>query len=190
MPNTVHMMVGQKPAAKKVKKKVAAKPKAQASKKKAVKPAAPVLSYRNRTPQDDAFIVGLTRQQLGTIHEQAFGAPFPEEQFLRYIQSGAPTVVVEQNGKPIGYYSYLIGPDAKMHVSAMVIDPKHQSKGIGKTVMAHLEEEAIRQGVRTVEVFVQENNAQSLAFTRSLGFREVFRIEPNTIGFHKQLATN
>ncbi|GMA62365.1 GNAT family N-acetyltransferase [Alicyclobacillus fastidiosus] len=188
MPNTVHLMMGQKPAPKKVKKKVAQKPKVQA-KKKAAKPAAAVLSYRSRTAEDDAFIIQLTRQQLGNIHEQAFGQPFPEEQFLRYIQSGAPTIVIERNGKPIGYYSYLIGPDAKMHVSAMVIDPKHQSSGIGKTVMARLEEEAIRQGVRTLEVFVQENNAQSLAFTRSLGFREVFRVQPNTIGFQKQLAT-
>lgn len=146
------------------------------------------LSYRPRAVEDDAYIMSLTRDQLGGIHQQAFGQPFPEQQFLRYIQSGAPTVMIVQNGKPIGYYSYLLGQDAKMHVSAMVIDPKHQSSGIGKSVMAQLEKEALARGVRTIEVFVQENNPQSLAFTRKLGFQEVFRIEPNTLAFQKHLV--
>lgn len=154
----------------------------------AKKVASPELTYRPRRVDDDPYIISLTREQLGGIHQEAFGQPFPEQQFLRYIQSGAPTVVIEQDGKPIGYYSYLLSPDAKMHVSAMVIDPKRQSSGIGKSVMAQLEHEAMQRGVRTIEVFVQENNAQSLAFTRKLGFQEVFRVEPNTIAFQKQLV--
>lgn len=192
--NAVNMMLQQNKPVKKRKKRVAVKKTGVTTAKKSTKSVKatkqkPIeLSYRARTIEDDAFIMELTRNQLGSIHEQAFGQPFPEQQFLSYIQSGAPTVVVEQKGQPIGYYSYLLGPDGKMHVSAMVIDPKYQSSGIGKTVMARLEQEAIRHGVRTLEVFVQENNAQSLAFTRSLGFQEVFRIEPNTIGFQKQLV--
>jgi len=189
MPNaSVNMMLTPKPAAKKRKKKGTLKARATAQKKQVKRQPVVELSYRPRTLQDDAYILQLTRSQLGTIHEQAFGQPFPDQQFLQYIQSGAPTIVIEQKGKPIGYYSYLIGPDAKMHVSAMVIDPAHQSSGIGKRVMAKLEEDAIAQGVRTLEVFVQENNSPSLAFTRSLGFQEVFRIEPNTIGFQKRIG--
>jgi ribosomal protein S18 acetylase RimI-like enzyme len=193
MPQTgVHMMLKEKATPKKAKKKVVpkavkAKPAVQ-KKQRTTKQTMEPLHYRPRAAQDDAYIVQLTRQQLGTVHERAFGQPFPDEQFLRYIQSGAPTVVIEQKGKPIGYYSYLVGQNGKMHISAMVIDPAHQSSGIGKMVMAKLEEDAAKQGVRVLEVFVQENNAQSLAFTRSLGFREVYRIEPNTIGFQKQLA--
>lgn len=191
MPNSsVNLMLNQKSATKKRKKKVVAKAKTKAQKKHGKQTKQPVISlnYRPRTPEDDAYIIQLTRQQLGAIHEQAFGQPFPEEQYLQYIRSGAPTIVIERENKAIGYYSYLLGQDAKMHVSALVIEPKHQSSGIGKMVMAKLEEDAKRQGVRTLEVFVQDNNAQSLAFTRSLGFREMFRIEPNTIGFQKQLA--
>lgn len=188
--HSVHLMVqSKKPTPKKNKKAVVPKAKAKTkSGQKRVKPVVVEINYRPRTPEDDSFIVSLTQGQLGSIHEQAFGQPFPEDQFLRYIQSGAPTIVIEKNGKAIGYYSYLVGPDAKMHVSAMVIDAKNQSSGIGKMVMTKLEEDARKLGVRTLEVFVQENNAQSLAFTRSLGFREVFRIEPNTMAFQKQLV--
>lgn len=133
-------------------------------------------------------MVQLTEEQLGTVHQQAFQEPFPREQFLRYLQSGAPTYLIEQNGKRIGYYSYLIGPDAKMHISALVIEPTYQSDGVGSQVMARLEDEAHKAGVQVMEVFVQGSNERSMAFTRKLGFVEVFRVDPNTTCFQKRIT--
>ena len=153
-----------------------------------VKSAPLPLVFRNRTPEDDTYILQLTEDQLGTVHQSAFGEPFPREQFLQYIQSGAPTVVFEKNSKRIGYYSYLAGPDGKMHISAMVIEPHFQSKGVGTEVMQRVEEEARQQGIHTLEVFVQTSNEKSLAFTRKLGFVEAFRLDPSTIGFQKRIA--
>lgn len=75
-----------------------------------------------------------------------------------------------------------------MHVSALVIDPQHQSDGVGTQVMKNLEEHARTHGVHTMEVFVQDVNAKSLAFTKKLGFIEVYRIPPNTICFQKPLT--
>lgn len=75
-----------------------------------------------------------------------------------------------------------------MHISAMVIDPAHQSDGIGTTVMKRLEDEAKQRGVQVLEVFVQTNNEKSLAFTRKLGFREAFMVTPGTICFQKRIA--
>ncbi|MCL6452299.1 MAG: GNAT family N-acetyltransferase [Alicyclobacillus sp.] len=145
------------------------------------------LSFRPRQPEDDSFILDLTEGQLGRVHQEAFGEPFPRQDFAQYLQSGAPTVVVVRGNRPIGYYSYLIGPDGKMHVSALVIDPAHQSSGVGTEVMKHLEDEARGQGIHTLEVFVQDMNEKSLAFTRKLGFVEVYRIPPRTICFQKLL---
>jgi ribosomal protein S18 acetylase RimI-like enzyme len=145
------------------------------------------LQYRMRTVEDDPYILQLTRQELGETHARAFGEPFPEQDFLRYIQSGAPTYLIENKGNKVGYYSYLVGPDQKMHVSALVIDPKRQSSGIGKAVMDQLESVAKSAGVKTMEVFVQESNTRSIEFTKSLGFNEVFRFPPHTICFQKQI---
>lgn len=145
------------------------------------------LTYRLRTPEDDAYIVQLTEEQLGTVHQQAFQEPFPREQFTRYLQSGAPTYMIERSGKRIGYYSYLIGPDAKMHISAMVVEPTYQSDGVGTQVMKKLEEDARRAGVQVMEVFVQSTNEQSMAFTRKLGFQDVFQVDPNTTCFQKRV---
>lgn len=146
------------------------------------------LSFRPRIPADDPYILNLTEGELGQVHSESFGEPFPREQFLGYLQSGAPTVIVERGGKPIGYYSYLVAPDGKMHVSALVIDPSHQSDGIGTHVMQHLEEDAKKQRVHTLEVFVQQNNKRSLAFTKKLGFTEVYQLPPNSICFQKVIA--
>lgn len=148
-----------------------------------------VIAFRPRLIEDDDYILQLTESQLAAVHQQAFGEPFPREQFLRYLQSGAPTVIVEKDKKRIGYYSYLVSHDGKMHVSAMVIDPAHQSDGIGTGVMKRLEQDAQAIGVHTLEVYVQENNARSLAFTRKLGFVEVYRVTPDTICFQKQVLT-
>jgi|GEM_PF-5809345 len=145
------------------------------------------LTFRNRTPQDDEFILGLTEGELGDIHQGTFGEPFPRDQFMYFIQSGAPVVMFETRGKPVGYYSYLIGHDGKMHISAMVISPEYQLKGIGTRVMKQLEQEALGRGVHTLEVFVQSSNEKSVRFTRDLGFVEVFRIPPNTICFQKRI---
>lgn len=157
-------------------------PKVQRNKKEPT-----VLTFRERTQSDDDYILQLTEDQLGSVHQSAFGEPFPRQQFLQYIQSGAPTMIVESQGKRLGYYSYLIGPDGKMHISAMVIEPHFQSSGVGTQVMKRLEADAAARGVHTLEVFVQANNEKSLAFTRKLGFNETFRLEPNTIVFQKQL---
>ncbi len=148
----------------------------------------PTLRYRNRVPADDAYILQLTEGQLAPVHEQAFGEPFPREQFMSVIQSGAPVIMIEYGGKPIGYYTYLVGQDSRMHINAMVIDKSYQSKGIGTQVMKQVEEDARGRGVRVIEVYVQANNEQSLAFTRQLGFVEAYRVPPNTICFQKQLS--
>jgi ribosomal protein S18 acetylase RimI-like enzyme len=169
------------------KTKSVAKPHARARNPKEVS-TEPKLTFRARSPEDDAYIVHLTEEQLGNIHEQSLQEPFPREQFQRYLQSGAPTFVVERNGKRIGYYSYLVGHDAKMHISAMVIEPQYQSDGIGTTIMKQLEADAVTRGVQLLEVFVQANNEKSLAFTRKLGFTEMYRVTPTTICFQKRLV--
>lgn len=187
--HALHLMV---PGSTRQAKPAAVRKPAVKAKRMAKKPAVtkdPVtITYRPRTAADDDFIVSLTKSELGDVHQKAFGQPFPEEQFRTYIQSGAPTFVIERNGKPIGYYSYLTSYDGKMHISAMVIQPRYQRAGIGKAAIAKIEEDARRMGIHTLEVFVQDNNEQSLAFTRSLGFQEVFRFEPHTIAFHKVIA--
>ncbi|WP_041695038.1 GNAT family N-acetyltransferase [Alicyclobacillus acidocaldarius] len=147
------------------------------------------VRYRPRRPEDDDWIVQLARRELGDVHEQAFGEPFPEAELRQYLQSGMPTVVIERNGRPVGFYSYLPSAEGKVHVSALVIDSKFQRKGIGRRAMENLEAEAKRMGAHTLEVFIQDVNPKSLAFAKQLGFREVARMEPRTLVLWKVISS-
>ncbi|SIS79425.1 GNAT family N-acetyltransferase [Alicyclobacillus vulcanalis] len=149
-----------------------------------------VIRYRPRRPEDDDWIVQLARRELGHVHEQAFGEPFPEVELRQYLESGMPTVVIERSGRPVGFYSYLPSAEGKMHVSALVVDAKFQRQGIGRKAMEHLESEARRMGAHTLEVFIQDVNPRSLAFARELGFREVARVEPRTLVLWKSIAVS
>lgn len=146
------------------------------------------IQYRARRPEDDEWIVELARRELGRVHEQAFGEPFPEGELRQYLASGMPTVVIERNRKPVGFYSYLPSAEGKVHVSALVIDSKFQRMGLGRKAMEKLESDVKRMGAHTLEVFIQEVNPRSLAFARQLGFREVARVEPRTVVLWKILA--
>ncbi|MBF8376969.1 GNAT family N-acetyltransferase [Alicyclobacillus mali] len=146
------------------------------------------VRYRSRRAEDDDWIVQLARRELGVVHEQAFGEPFPESELRQYLQSGMPTVVIERNGRPVGFYSYLPSAVGKVHVSALVIDSKFQRKGIGRKAMEHLEAEVRRTGAHTLEVFIQDVNPSSLAFAKQLGFREVARVEPRTLVLWKVIS--
>lgn len=145
------------------------------------------LTFRPRRPEDDAFIVALTEEQLGRAHQEATGEPFPRAQFERLIQSGMPTVVVEQGEKRIGYYTYLVGADGIMHIHALVLE-KGRRKEWGEKVMQHLEEEARRLGAHTLQVLVLARQPQSVAFTKELGFVEAYRMPPHTICFQKAVS--
>ncbi|WP_062308892.1 GNAT family N-acetyltransferase [Alicyclobacillus sendaiensis] len=152
-------------------------------------PVAEEVSYRPRRPEDDDWIVQLARRELGGVHEQVFGEPFPEAELRQYLQTGMPTVVIERNGRPVGFYSYLPSAEGKVHVSALVIDSKFQRKGIGRRAMEHLEAEVRRMGAHTLEIFIQEVNPRSLAFAKQLGFREVARVEPGTLVLWKVVSS-
>lgn len=165
-----------------------AKPQSHRLRRGAAQTAVEDIHYRPRRPEDDEFIVQLARRELAKVHEEAFGEPFPEDELRQYLQSGMPTVVIERGGRPVGFYSYLPSAEGKVHVSALVIDPKVQRKGIGRRAMEKLEADVKRLGAHTLEVFIQDVNPRSLEFAKKLGFREVARFEPRTIVLWKFIA--
>jgi RimJ/RimL family protein N-acetyltransferase len=62
---------------------------------------------------------------------------------------------------------------------ALVIGEAHQrGRGLGKRVVAHLEERVVRAGAERIEVGVFAYNALSLGFFGSLGYEEFARTPP------------
>ncbi|MBX6352803.1 MAG: GNAT family N-acetyltransferase [Thermoflavifilum sp.] len=171
-----------RPASAGRRKKKAARPAAKSARARRMPDA--TLIVRDRTPQDDEFILQLTEEQWRTMPQP--GAPaFPRDVFARYLQSGMPTRVVERGGKRIGYYSYVVGPDARLHVSAFMLEPTEQTDGVLQTVREHLEGEARRYGVRVMEVLIPADHARGTQLAERLGFREAVRMPQGLVVYQR-----
>ncbi|MCL6594327.1 MAG: GNAT family N-acetyltransferase, partial [Alicyclobacillus sp.] len=151
--------------------------------------AAEPLQFRLRTPGDDEFILQLTESQVSRAHQQAFNQPFSREVFARYLNAGAPVVVVERGKQRIGYYTYVMGPEGMLNVNALVIHPAHQSDATGNQVMAQIERQAVALGAQGVQLFVEADNVKAVEFVRRHGFVERYRLGPGAVCFHKLLGS-
>ncbi|MCL6636504.1 MAG: GNAT family N-acetyltransferase [Alicyclobacillus sp.] len=149
--------------------------------------AAEPLQFRQRTPGDDEFILQLTESQVSRAHQQAFNQPFSREVFARYLNAGAPVVVVERGKQRIGYYTYVMGPEGMLHINALVIHPAHQSDATGNQVMAQIERQAVALGAQGVQLFVEADNVKAVEFVRRHGFVERYRLGPGAVCFQKVL---
>ena len=118
---------------------------AQSTKKKKTL-AAPQLTFRQREKTDDAFIIDVTMQTLKDVYQQSVGQELREEHVLEWTNAGDYTAIIELNGKPVGYYSYLQHMPNRWYIGAMVLSPKAQGQGIGKQIFSHVEQQAREQG--------------------------------------------
>ena len=62
--------------------------------------------------------------------------------------------------------------DSQAHLSLLAVAPSHQRCGIGKQMMAWLEESALVAGIGTINVELRANNYAALDFYRALGFHQ------------------
>jgi ribosomal protein S18 acetylase RimI-like enzyme len=90
----------------------------------------------------------------------------------------ARIVLAEENGTVLGlvYYSIvrtdnpILRSDRLVYVDELVVMPEHQGRGIGRTLMEHVEDHARKEGVHTVKLQVWDNNEGALGFYRSMGY--------------------
>lgn len=62
-------------------------------------------------------------------------------------------------------------------VENVAVDPAHQGRGLGRTLMALAEAEARRQGLDEVQLYTNEHFVESIALYARIGYRETGRHE-------------
>ena len=84
-------------------------------------------------------------------------------------------VAVNDQDKAIGYihgaFYRLIYYDDLVDILGFVVDEKHRGKGIGKTLMAKLEEWAIQNGYKGLRLVTREEREQAHRFYEKCGFK-------------------
>src|SRR4051794_23327695 len=98
----------------------------------------------------------------------------------------AEAVLAAVGGEPVGFalfyptYSTVVGRSG-IHLEDLYVRPGHRGSGVGRLLLAHLAEQALRRGGR-LEWWVLRTNAAALRVYRRLGARlldelDVMRLE-------------
>jgi [ribosomal protein S18]-alanine N-acetyltransferase len=74
-----------------------------------------------------------------------------------------------------GFASMRFG-DERGHLILLAVDPRHQRRGLARSMLEWLIASARIAGIASMHVELRESNAPALAFYRSMRFCETFRV--------------
>ena len=145
------------------------------------------ITYRPRNFRDNDFLVSVSMKTMEKIIKESAGHPLTEAMVLEQIDGNQITTMIENNKRPVGFYSYTILPTGQLYVSAVVLSPKAQHQGIGRLVAKHIEQEARDNKATAIIGHIHYANNQSLIFSLKNGFRIVGPHMPGTLAVEKKL---
>jgi len=129
----------------------------------------PVPSCRLAVPTD-AYEIAVMSRYL--IEVGLRGWTWPPERVARAIRARETNVLVADAGRNLVAFAIMDFGDATAHLSLLAVKPSHQRCGIGRQLMAWLEEAALTAGIGTVSLELRSNNFAARSFYRVLGYRE------------------
>lgn len=87
------------------------------------------------------------------------------------IEAGAVWVI----GQPIAAVIVLVPAGNALLVENVAVDPVRQGMGLGRTLLAFADRQAIDRGFTAIELYTNEAMTENLALYRRLGYEEVDR---------------
>ena len=100
------------------------------------------LTYRPRRAADDVFLKHITLIAMKDLYEQATGMPLTDQGVEMLLAMSDTTVIIERQGRPIGYYSYFRPIAGRIYFGSLIFTPNAQGKGYGPEVCRHMEAES------------------------------------------------
>jgi ribosomal protein S18 acetylase RimI-like enzyme len=85
------------------------------------------------------------------------------------------TLVARGRARPLGFAIMRFG-DERAHLILLAVLSAHQRRGAGRRLVEWLVQSAVVAGMSSIHVELRAGNAPALAFYRSLGFTETFRV--------------
>lgn len=151
-------------------------------------PAPTPIMLRPFTNEDQAFVMQLTKEEMGPIFRENYGYELNLENVMYYVHS-AQTRIIIVNDQTAGYVSHVVDDSGKMNIGSLILTGDHKRKGYGTRILRQLEQEARGMGLVEMEGFVQSSNQNSLNFLKKQGFREMPSMQPQTVIMIKDLRT-
>jgi ribosomal protein S18 acetylase RimI-like enzyme len=150
-----------------------------------------MLIVRDATEEDLDKIMALLRQ---INHEHHVNAPqvfsHPDENraefwLARAVDPELLFVVAESEGQVMAMVTASIAVNSEVpflnkkkvcRVGTIVVDEANRNAGLGRELMSHVEQWALRKGVDEIRLEVMEFNAPALQFYRRCGYTDQSRI--------------
>jgi len=92
-----------------------------------------------------------------------------------FLARGGEFLVVELDGHVVGMGGFRPGGEACAEVLRVRVHPATRRRGIGRALMAELEQRAAQCGLRKTCLDTATNQPEAMAFYQGLGYREVGR---------------
>jgi ribosomal-protein-alanine N-acetyltransferase len=98
------------------------------------------------------------------------------QRIARQIRSPESVVLVARSGSRIAGFAIMRFAAEEAHLDLLAVRPAYRRAGVGRRLIAWLEESALVAGVSIVYLEVRAGNAAARAFYEELGFRRVQRL--------------
>ena len=126
-------------------------------------------TFRLAAPAD-AYEIAVMSRYLVEVGLR--GWSWPPERVAKAIRARSTLVVaVEVRSHLVGFAIMEFG-EVQGHLSLLAVKPSHQRCGIGRALLAWLEESALTAGITTITLELRANNYGARSFYRLLGFQE------------------
>jgi ribosomal-protein-alanine N-acetyltransferase len=126
-------------------------------------------AIRLATPADAARIGVMSRDLI----ERGLGWRWTPASIRRCIADPATNVAVAPTQQGIAGFAIMQYRDDEAHLMLLAVDPAQRRRGIASALIAWHEKTALTAGIGTVYVEARANKAETRAFYRKLGYREV-----------------
>lgn len=83
--------------------------------------------------------------------------------------------VLEVDGKPAGYAVFYASDAETLHLEAVAVLPDHAGRGLGRVLMAFVEDRAVAEGHKAVELYTNAAMTENQSFYPRLGYHETGR---------------
>jgi ribosomal protein S18 acetylase RimI-like enzyme len=136
----------------------------------------PPLLLKKATLEDMDFIKDLFYSEMDEIVNVAWNGRFRWESWFRDINEALSlkthyVLLLQDTKQNIGFL-WMNKEISTLWITAIVLKQEWQRRTVGSQVMTHLIEECKEDGIKTIELGVQQNNMVAMRFYTKLGFQK------------------
>jgi ribosomal protein S18 acetylase RimI-like enzyme len=121
---------------------------------------------------DAPVIAAMSRRLI----EEGLAPTWPAERVLRHIRHAESVVLTAKSGGVLLGFAIMQFGDDSAHLNLLAVEPDDRRRGVGRRLLAWLEESAITAGTFLIQLELRAANESALRFYEALGYHEVGRV--------------